>query len=162
MSDPRDIDEDALLRGLSAAELDQLEGELMEMDPEVRGRGGGCLTKNGVYRIKRRFQRRERQGGQKISRRGTKRQTAGKTFVAKEAAEVPLHEQVLLEPELEEALKNASDAEMCDIAVCWYPCGLGVELHDLDPSSFKTSGPADPGWSPDEDYTSVSLCLSFV
>jgi len=44
MSDPRDIDEDALLRGLSAADLQQLECELLEMDPEVRG-GGGCLTK---------------------------------------------------------------------------------------------------------------------
>lgn len=34
-SDPRDIDEDAILRGLSAEELDQLEYELQEMDPEV-------------------------------------------------------------------------------------------------------------------------------
>lgn len=31
-------------------------------------------------------------------------------------AEIPEHEQVILEPELEEALKNATDAEMCDIA----------------------------------------------
>lgn len=37
MSDPRDIDEDAILKGLSAEELDQLEYELQEMDPEVRG-----------------------------------------------------------------------------------------------------------------------------
>jgi len=36
--------------------------------------------------------------------------------VAKKAAELPEHEQVMLEPELEEALKNATDAEMCDIA----------------------------------------------
>lgn len=36
MSDPRDIDEDAILKGLSAEELDQLEFELQEMDPEVR------------------------------------------------------------------------------------------------------------------------------
>lgn len=42
MSDPRDIDEDAILKGLSAEELDQLEYELQEMDPEVR-RGGGVL-----------------------------------------------------------------------------------------------------------------------
>lgn len=34
-SDPRDIDEDAILRGLSAEELDKLECELLEMDPEV-------------------------------------------------------------------------------------------------------------------------------
>lgn len=40
----------------------------------------------------------------------------GKTFVPKKPKEVPLHEQVILEPELEEALKNATDAEMCDIA----------------------------------------------
>lgn len=41
MSDPRDIDEDAILKGLSAEELDQLEYELQEMDPEVRECGGG-------------------------------------------------------------------------------------------------------------------------
>lgn len=36
--------------------------------------------------------------------------------MAKKPAEIPQHEQVILEPELEEALKNATDAEMCDIA----------------------------------------------
>lgn len=36
MSDPRDIDEDAILKGLSPEELDRLEYELQEMDPEVR------------------------------------------------------------------------------------------------------------------------------
>lgn len=36
MSDPRDIDEDAILKGLSAEELDQLECDLQEMDPEVQ------------------------------------------------------------------------------------------------------------------------------
>lgn len=36
--------------------------------------------------------------------------------MAKKPAEIPEHEQVILEPELEEALKNATDAEMCDIA----------------------------------------------
>ncbi|KAK2120020.1 hypothetical protein P7K49_001406 [Saguinus oedipus] len=30
----------------------------------------------------------------------------------------PVLESVTLEPELEEALANASDAELCDIAVC--------------------------------------------
>lgn len=34
----------------------------------------------------------------------------------KKAADIPENEQVILEPELEEALKNATDAEMCDIA----------------------------------------------
>lgn len=35
-NDPRDIDEDAILKGLSAEELEQLEYELQEMDPEVQ------------------------------------------------------------------------------------------------------------------------------
>lgn len=42
--------------------------------------------------------------------------SSGKAFVAKKPAEAREHEQVILEPELEEALKNATDAEMCDIA----------------------------------------------
>lgn len=42
--------------------------------------------------------------------------------MAKKAPEIPLHEQVILEPELEEALKNATDAEMCDIAGKIYYC----------------------------------------
>lgn len=37
MSDPRDIDEDAILKGLSAEELERLENELQELDPEVQG-----------------------------------------------------------------------------------------------------------------------------
>ncbi|NWV04299.1 TMOD4 protein, partial [Ptilonorhynchus violaceus] len=41
----------------------------------------------------------------------------GKPFVPKAAApELPREEEVTLEPELEEALANATDAEMCDIA----------------------------------------------
>lgn len=44
------------------------------------------------------------------------RPSSGKAFVPKKAPEIPVHEQVILEPELEEALKNATDAEMCDIA----------------------------------------------
>lgn len=36
--------------------------------------------------------------------------------MAKKPDEIPEHEQVILEPELEEALRNATDAEMCDIA----------------------------------------------
>ncbi|NXS25668.1 TMOD4 protein, partial [Pomatostomus ruficeps] len=41
----------------------------------------------------------------------------GKPFVPKSSGrEVPREEQVTLEPELEEALAKATDAEMCDIA----------------------------------------------
>lgn len=34
-SDPRDIDEDAILKGMSPEEIEALECELQEMDPEV-------------------------------------------------------------------------------------------------------------------------------
>lgn len=54
---------------------------------------------------------------------------AGKAFVAKKPAEIPEHEQVILEPELEEALKNATDAEMCDIAgsvALWSNCSISL------------------------------------
>ena len=46
MSDPRDIDEDAILKGLSAAELEQLECELQDLDPEVGAHGGGGTYSN--------------------------------------------------------------------------------------------------------------------
>lgn len=39
----------------------------------------------------------------------------------------PVLESVTLEPELEEALANASDAELCDIAGKAVTCELGVE-----------------------------------
>lgn len=68
----------------------------------------------------------------------------GKPFVPKSPVqEVPQEEQVMLEPELEEALANATDAEMCDIAGgsragLWPPPGGhegtgGVTGHPLTP-----------------------------
>lgn len=63
---------------------------------------------------------------------------AGKAFVAKKPDEIPEHEQVILEPELEEALKNASDAEMCDIAgsdPLIPPGHLGLRSDYSDPPS---------------------------
>ena len=39
----------------------------------------------------------------------------GKVFIPKKVVD-PIMENVTLEPELEEALANASDAEICDIA----------------------------------------------
>lgn len=41
---------------------------------------------------------------------------AGKVWVPKQKPMDPVLESVTLEPELEEALANASDAELCDIA----------------------------------------------
>lgn len=43
----------------------------------------------------------------------------------------PVLESVTLEPELEEALANASDAELCDIAGKTVSCELGVRVVQL-------------------------------
>lgn len=79
--------------------------------------------------------------------------------MAKKPAEIPEHEQVILEPELEEALKNATDAEMCDIAgeaqtvqlaveaavliQCSVQSPSGMELGDLESATsfFDPFGP---------------------
>ncbi|KAF3839190.1 hypothetical protein F7725_017907 [Dissostichus mawsoni] len=126
MSDPRDIDEDALMKGLSAAELDQLEYELQEMDPEnamlpagYRQRDQTKKGPTGTYDRDALQQHLEKEALEIEDKEdlvpftGEKK---GKTFEAKKAADIPENEQVKLEPELEEALKNATDAEMCDIA----------------------------------------------
>lgn len=42
--------------------------------------------------------------------------SVGKTWVPKTKVVDPILEDVTLEPELEEALSNATDAELCDIA----------------------------------------------
>uniref|UniRef100_A0A8D3D1E0 Tropomodulin 4 (muscle) n=1 Tax=Scophthalmus maximus TaxID=52904 RepID=A0A8D3D1E0_SCOMX len=121
-----DIDEDAILKGLSAEELDQLEYELQEMDPEnamlpagYRQRDQTKKNPTGPFDRDALQQHLEKQALEHEDREdlvpftGEKK---GKSFVPKKAAEIPEHEQVMLEPELEEALKNATDAEMCDIA----------------------------------------------
>ncbi|XP_054636678.1 tropomodulin-4 isoform X1 [Dunckerocampus dactyliophorus] len=136
MSDPRDIDEDAILKGLSAEELDQLEYELQEMDPEnamlpagFRQRDQTKKSPTGPFDRDALMQHLEKEAIENPDREdlvpftGEKK---GKAFVAKKKAEIPEHEQVILEPELEEALKNATDAEMCDIAGT-------VRQHDDDP-----------------------------
>ncbi|NWU11711.1 TMOD4 protein, partial [Cephalopterus ornatus] len=52
----------------------------------------------------------------------------GKPFVPKNPTrEIPREEQITLEPELEEALANATEAEMCDIA------GLGLSCQTAPP-----------------------------
>ncbi|NXE71650.1 TMOD4 protein, partial [Calcarius ornatus] len=98
----RDIDEDKILQELSPEELAQLDEELAEMDPEPfvpmpnvplsPCPQGSCLSPSVPL-------------------------SPGKPFVPKAAAPaLPREEQVTLEPELEEALANATEAEMCDIA----------------------------------------------
>ncbi|KAJ8383421.1 hypothetical protein AAFF_G00221210 [Aldrovandia affinis] len=108
-ADPRDIDEDAILRGLSAEELEQLEGELQEMDPEnamlpagMRQRDQTKKGPTGEFDRDALMEHLQRQALEHEDREdlvpftGEKK---GKAF-----------------PELEEALRNATDAEMCDIA----------------------------------------------
>ncbi|XP_077432395.1 tropomodulin-4 [Vanacampus margaritifer] len=125
MSDPRDIDEDAILKGLSPEELDQLDYELQEMDPEnallpasMRQRDQTKKNPTGPFDRDALMTHLEKVAMEHPDREelvpftGEKK---GKAFVAKKR-EIPQHEQIVLEPELEEALKNATDAEMCDIA----------------------------------------------
>ncbi|KAG5842741.1 hypothetical protein ANANG_G00180940 [Anguilla anguilla] len=126
-SDPRDIDEDAILKTLSAEELEQLEIELAEMDPEnatlpagMRQRDQTKKSPTGPYDRDALMGHLEKEALEHEDRAdlvpftGEKK---GKAFVPKAGSgQIPIHEQITLEPELEEALKNATDAEMCDIA----------------------------------------------
>ncbi|XP_023700344.1 tropomodulin-4 [Paramormyrops kingsleyae] len=126
-SDPRDIDEDAILKGLSAEELDQLDYELQEMDPEnailpagFRQRDQTKKSPTGTFDRDALQEYLEKQALEHEDREdlvpftGEKK---GKAFVPKPGSgQIPISEQITLEPELEEALKNATDAEMCDIA----------------------------------------------
>lgn len=123
----RDIDEDKILQELSPEELAQLDAELAEMDPEnvllpagLRQRDQTQKSPTGPLDREALLQHLERQALEAEERQdlvpftGEKK---GKPFVPKAVApELPREEQVTLEPELEEALANATDAEMCDIA----------------------------------------------
>uniref|UniRef100_A0A8C5WN93 Tropomodulin 4 n=1 Tax=Laticauda laticaudata TaxID=8630 RepID=A0A8C5WN93_LATLA len=123
----RDIDEDKLLKELSPEELDQLDLELQEMDPEnmmlpagLRQRDQTKKDPTGPLDRDALMQHLEKQAMEAKEREdlvpftGEKK---GKPFVPKvPKKEVIKEEDVILEPELEEALANATDAEMCDIA----------------------------------------------
>nr|XP_033780128.1 tropomodulin-4 [Geotrypetes seraphini] len=123
----RDIDEDEILRGMSSEELDQLDLELQEMDPEnillpagMRQRDQTKKSPTGPLDRDALLQHLEKEALEVKEREdlvpytGEKR---GKPFIPKQAKrEIPKEEQIELEPELEEALANATDAEMCDIA----------------------------------------------
>ncbi|KAK2084241.1 Tropomodulin-4 [Saguinus oedipus] len=108
----RDIDEDEILRTLSPEELEQLDCELQEMDPENMLLPAGLRQRDQT----------------KKSPTGPLDRDALLQYLEQQALEVKerddlvpftgekKEEQITLEPELEEALKNATDAEMCDIA----------------------------------------------
>ncbi|KAK7886553.1 hypothetical protein WMY93_026174 [Mugilogobius chulae] len=113
MSDPRDIDEDAILKGLSPEELDQLEYELQEMDPEVtlglechaaagfRQRDQTKKSPTGPYDRDALMQHLEKSAMEHPDRddlvpfTGEKK---GKAFIPKTKKEIPASEQIVLEP----------------------------------------------------------------
>lgn len=123
-----DIDEDKILRQLSENELEQLDNELSEMDPENELLPAGHRQRDQTHKsVSAPYDRqqlleyleKEALGVEErhdlVPFTGEKR---GKSFVPRERVLTQFEKDaaVILEPELEEALANASDAEMCDIA----------------------------------------------
>ncbi|XP_069796329.1 LOW QUALITY PROTEIN: tropomodulin-4-like [Narcine bancroftii] len=123
------IDEDQILGELSENQfVTELDLELMEMDPEnallpagLRQRDQTKKTPTGPYDRDQLLDYLEKEAlnveerADLVPFTGEKR---GKPFVPKqrELTQFEKDAAVILEPELEEALANASDAEMCDIA----------------------------------------------
>ncbi|XP_041698947.2 tropomodulin-1 isoform X1 [Coregonus clupeaformis] len=121
----RDVDEDELLKKLSEEELQRLEDELEELDPDNALLPAGMRQKDqtkkaptGTFQRENLVAHLEKQAKEHPDKEdlvpftGEKR---GKVFIPKKVVD-PIMENVTLEPELEEALANASDAEICDIA----------------------------------------------
>uniref|UniRef100_A0AAY4CZX4 Tropomodulin 1 n=2 Tax=Denticeps clupeoides TaxID=299321 RepID=A0AAY4CZX4_9TELE len=122
----RDVDEDELLKKLSEEELRRLEDELEELDPDNALLPAGMRQKDqtkkaptGTFQRDNLLAHLEKQAKEHPDREdlvpftGEKR---GKVWVPKKKVVDPILEDVTLEPELEEALASASDAELCDIA----------------------------------------------
>ncbi|XP_011924953.1 PREDICTED: tropomodulin-4 isoform X2 [Cercocebus atys] len=117
----RDIDEDEILRTLSPEELEQLDCELQEMDPEnmllpagLRQRDQTKKSPTGPLDREALLQYLEQQALE-VKERDDLVPFTGKPYIQPKR-EIPAEEQITLEPELEEALAHATDAEMCDIA----------------------------------------------
>nr|XP_046190420.1 tropomodulin-1-like isoform X1 [Oncorhynchus gorbuscha]XP_046190421.1 tropomodulin-1-like isoform X1 [Oncorhynchus gorbuscha]XP_046190422.1 tropomodulin-1-like isoform X1 [Oncorhynchus gorbuscha] len=121
----REVDEDELLKKLSEEELQRLEDELEELDPDNALLPAGMRQKDqtkkaptGTFQRENLVAHLEKQAKEHPDKEdlvpftGEKR---GKVFIPKDMVD-PIMENVSLEPELEEALANASDAELCDIA----------------------------------------------
>ncbi|XP_053226393.1 tropomodulin-1 isoform X1 [Podarcis raffonei] len=122
----RDLDEDQILGALTEEEIKMLEDELVDLDPDnallpagMRQRDQTKKTPTGPFKRDDLLAHLEKQANEIKDREdlvpftGEKR---GKIWVPKQKAIDPVLESVTLEPELEEALANASDAELCDIA----------------------------------------------
>ncbi|XP_061625347.1 tropomodulin-1 isoform X2 [Phyllopteryx taeniolatus] len=142
----RDIDEDELLMNLSEEELQRLEDELVELDPDNALLPAGMRQKDqtkkaptGTFQRDDLLAHLEKQAKEHPDREdlvpftGEKR---GKAWVPKKMVD-PIMENVTLEPELEEALASATDAELCDIAVIlnwWAGTQKWIAVHFGDPS----------------------------
>ncbi|KAE8632188.1 hypothetical protein XENTR_v10001468 [Xenopus tropicalis] len=122
----RDLDEDEILNKLTDEELTALEGELEELDPDnellpagLRQRDQTKKMATGPFQRDALLDHLEKQAKEikdkedLVPYTGEKR---GKPWIPKKTVVDPVLENVTLEPELEEALANASDAELCDIA----------------------------------------------
>lgn len=122
----RDLDEDEILGALTEEELRTLENELDELDPDnallpagLRQKDQTTKAPTGPFKREELLDHLEKQAKEFKDREdlvpytGEKR---GKIWVPKQKPMDPVLESVTLEPELEEALANASDAELCDIA----------------------------------------------
>ncbi|XP_039614043.1 tropomodulin-1 isoform X1 [Polypterus senegalus] len=122
----RDLDEDEILNKLSVEELQRLEDELEELDPDNALLPAGLRQKDqtkkeptGTFKRDDLLAHLEKQAKELPDKEelvpytGEKR---GKVWIPKKMPVDPIMENVTLEPELEEALANASDAELCDIA----------------------------------------------
>ncbi|XP_053558678.1 tropomodulin-1 [Bombina bombina] len=122
----RDLDEDEILNKMTEDELTALEGELLELDPDNQLLPAGLRQKDqtkkcptGPFQRDALLGHLEKEANEIKDRddlvpyTGEKR---GKPWTPKKKPVDPILENVTLEPELEEALANASDAELCDIA----------------------------------------------
>eukprot|EP00062_Callorhinchus_milii_P013776 gi/632962236/ref/XP_007897196.1/ PREDICTED: tropomodulin-1 isoform X1 [Callorhinchus milii] len=122
----RDVDEDELLTKLSEEEIRQLEDELEELDPDndllpaglrqkdqTKKEPTGPLNRDQLLDHLEKEAKEHKDREDLVPYTGEKR---GKPWVAKQQPVQAVLESVTLEPELEEALANATDAELCDIA----------------------------------------------
>ncbi|XP_072889249.1 tropomodulin-2 isoform X2 [Hemitrygon akajei] len=123
----KDIDEDELLGKLSEEELKQLENTLEELDPEhallpagYRQKDQTVKSPTGPFNREQLLLFLEKEALEYKDREdfvpftGEKK---GKLWKPKQKpVEQHVEEQVILDPELEEALTSASDTELCDLA----------------------------------------------
>ncbi|XP_035280677.1 tropomodulin-1-like [Anguilla anguilla] len=122
----RDVDEDEILKKLSDEELRKLEHELDELDQDDHHLPAGMRQKDqtkkpptGAFQRDTLLAHLEKQAKEDpdkpdpVPYTGQKR---GKAWVPQQKMVTSVREKVTLEPELEEALAVANDAELCDIA----------------------------------------------